>query len=122
MSLDGDPEGQAGKHRTAIQQHGATSALPQLTAMFGAGERQVFAKDFQKRFMRGKRHFDRLTIYPQGNMRLRQLAVAFLLGWFHSLAVGYTCSDLLARPERDITTCHFWASNRRRPGRPANLG
>ena len=54
-SFHGDPQRQAGKHRTAIQQHGATSALPQFAAMFGAGQPQVLAKDFEERLMRGKR-------------------------------------------------------------------
>src|SRR5439155_3831692 len=82
-------------HRTAIEQHGATSAFPQLAAMFGAGQPQVFAKDFQKGLMRCKRDLDRLAIHPQGDMRLRQLGLAFFPGWFHSLAVGFTRSDLI---------------------------
>jgi hypothetical protein len=82
VSFHGDPQHQAGKHRSAIQQHGAASALPELAAMFGAGQRQVFAKDFQKRFMRSKRHLDRLTIHPQRDMRLCQLRIAFLLRGF----------------------------------------
>src|ERR1017187_92581 len=89
MSFQGDPQGQAGKHRTTIHQHGATSALPQLAAVLGAGKRQVFAKDFQKRLMRGKRHLDRLTMHTQANLRLRRFGIVFFLGWFHSFALRF---------------------------------
>jgi predicted thioesterase len=58
-------------------------------------------------------------------MRLRQLATAFVLGWFHWLAVGFTPSHLLPRPNRDITTvANFQASSHGTqvaPGNVANL-
>src|SRR6516162_4740662 len=52
VSLQGDPQGQAGEYRTTIHEHGAAPAFPQLAAVLGAGKRQVLAKDFQKRLVR----------------------------------------------------------------------
>src|SRR5215472_1361373 len=83
MSVQGDPQDQAGEHRTTIHEHGATSAFSQLAAVLGAGKRQVFAKDFQKRLVRGKRHLDPLTIHMEANLRLRRFVLVSFVGRFH---------------------------------------
>src|SRR3984893_6446992 len=48
---------QAGEERPAIDEDGTGAALAQLAAVLGAGESQVFAQDFEQRFV--GRHDDR---------------------------------------------------------------
>src|SRR5437588_4840487 len=61
---------QAGEVRFAIDQHTAGRALAQLAAMFGAGESQVFAKNFEQRLV--WQHHDRhvLAVDPQADGNL----------------------------------------------------
>src|SRR5438477_349991 len=61
---------QAGEVRFAIDQHAAGRALAQLAAMLGAGESQVFAKNFEQRFV--GQHHDRhvLAVDPQADGNL----------------------------------------------------
>jgi len=51
-----DGQHQTGKHRLAIDQHGACSALTQLTAVLGASQAQLLAQDLEQCVMRRSRN------------------------------------------------------------------
>src|SRR5205085_1661825 len=50
-----EAEDEARQHGRSIQQHGARAALPELAAVLGAGESEVFAQHFEQGLMRRER-------------------------------------------------------------------
>ncbi len=54
FSVAFEGEEQAGEHGLAIQQDGASAALAQFAAVFGAGVIEIFAENFEQRFVRGE--------------------------------------------------------------------
>src|SRR5580693_6740394 len=60
-----DPEDQAREHRFAFEKNGASTALAEFAAVFGAGVAEIFAKNFKQSFVGGERDVD---VFPvQGN-------------------------------------------------------
>jgi hypothetical protein len=53
---------QAGKDGLAVEEDGAGAAFAEFTAVLGAGVAEIFAEDFEERFVGSKRDIDFFAI------------------------------------------------------------
>ena len=56
---------QAGQDRLVVEEHGAGAAFAEFASVFGAGEVQIFAQDFEQRLVRRERDLDWLAVDDQ---------------------------------------------------------
>ena len=69
-SLAFDGQGQAGQHRLAVDQDGAGAAFPELAAVLGAREIEVFSQDLEQGLVHGHDHVPGLAIDRERQLRL----------------------------------------------------
>src|SRR5947209_656911 len=63
-----EAEHEAGEDRLAVHQHGAGTALAQLTAVLRAGEPEVLAQHFKQRLVRREGDLDRLAVQIEADL------------------------------------------------------
>src|SRR6202040_2746061 len=62
-------EDETGKHGLAVEKDGAGAALAEFAAVLGAGVAEIFAKDFEQSFVRGKRDVNLFAVERHSKVR-----------------------------------------------------
>jgi hypothetical protein len=92
-------EHQAGKHRLAINQYGASAALSKLATMLRTREAEVFAQDLQQSFVNLGGHLLGLPIDAKSQEYFAELALNSLsLSWAHFFLLMNHCCSIKEHP------------------------